>query len=842
MDARALLRRVAITLLATVGLSAPLCGPAWAAEPAPTIGEEYAIDVAGTSATLSAQLDPEGSDTTYRFEYGPTSSYGSSTPTKDAGSGSESVAVEAHAQELLASSTYHYRLVATNSGGAVEGPDKTFTTQEVGSQLTLLDGRQWEVVSPQEKHGAGIGPESYEGGVIQAREDGGALTYLATNPIDSEPEGSRAYEWSQVMAKRGSGGWSNRTINTSHEEAALPYSGVGPEYRFFSLDLSHSVIEQRAFMALAPGVTEPTPYLRDEAACEAKTSGCFTGLLTSEDTKPGASFGATRALAASSDLSHVVLTSVSPLTSDAPPEGVVGGLYEWSGGRLRFLSIEPSSEGGKAVNAALGWNDISVRNAVSHDGSRVVWQESCGSSCQGSLYMRDVAREETVRLNPEGSSTEFQDATADGSRVFLTASQSAEVNLYSCAIVELAGKLACDRSEVAKQVQRVLGISEDGKTVYFASDGALAAGAQPTRCGQEECNLYVAHFDGTEWTVRFIVALGVGDLRSWLGGSTAAKTTSRVSPNGRFLAFMSDRSLTGYDNRDAVSGEPDEEVFLYDDSAQTLTCASCNPTGARPHGIYAKGFGEWPLIDTTEIWTHRWLAGDIPGYHEIGISGPVSSQFRYLSDSGRLFFNATDALTPQDINGLADVYEYEPAGAGSCARSGGCVTLISSGNSREESAFLEASANGDDVFFLTSARLTPEDQDSAYDVYDAHVCSAGVPCLAPAVNPPPCDSGDSCKAPPTPQPPIFGQPASATFSGEGNVVTGTASVRHRSASTPAQRLARAMRSCRRAHRHSRRKLRVCERHARGKYGRTARTLTGGRVSRAAMNAYNGRGR
>ena len=43
----------------------------------------------------------------------------------------------------------------------------------------------------------------------------------------------------------------------------------------------------------------------------------------------------------------------------------------------------------------------------------------------------------------------------------------------------------------------------------------------------------------------------------------------------------------------------------------------------------------------------------------------VPYQQRYLSDDGRLFFNSFDSLVPQDTNGKADVYEYEPAGVGS---------------------------------------------------------------------------------------------------------------------------------------------------------------------------------
>ncbi len=87
-------------------------------------------------------------------------------------------------------------------------------------------------------------------------------------------------------------------------------------------------------------------------------------------------------------------------------------------------------------------------------------------------------------------------------------------------------------------------------------------------------------------------------------------------------------------------------------------------------------------------------------------------QPRYLSDSGRLFFDSPEALVPQDTDGVENVYEYEPAGIGSCtgvsgtfdAGVGGCVSLISSGTSSEESAFFDASVSGDDVFFLTTSQ------------------------------------------------------------------------------------------------------------------------------------------
>ena len=97
--------------------------------------------------------------------------------------------------------------------------------------------------------------------------------------------------------------------------------------------------------------------------------------------------------------------------------------------------------------------------------------------------------------------------------------------------------------------------------------------------------------------------------------------------------------------------------------------------------------------------------------------------------------------------------------------------LISSGTSSEESAFLDATESGGDVFFLTTAKLVPQDIDDAADVYDAHECTAQSPCIAAAAGAAAAvhDGSDSCKPAPTPQPSIFGAPASATFSGAGNV-------------------------------------------------------------------------
>ncbi|HWX09271.1 MAG TPA: hypothetical protein VNY33_04775 [Gaiellaceae bacterium] len=84
--------------------------------------------VTPTSATLNGTVDPSGRPTTWYFEYGTSTSYGTKTPVKDAGSGSGSTAVSAAVTGLKTARTYHFRIVATNDAGTSRGADQTFVT------------------------------------------------------------------------------------------------------------------------------------------------------------------------------------------------------------------------------------------------------------------------------------------------------------------------------------------------------------------------------------------------------------------------------------------------------------------------------------------------------------------------------------------------------------------------------------------------------------------------------------------------------------------------------------------------------------------------------------------
>jgi DNA-binding beta-propeller fold protein YncE len=827
----------------------------------PTVENESVSNISGNSATFGAEINPRGASTEYRFEYGPNESYGNSVPIPDGsiGGGFEVQSVGLHLQSLEPGVKYHFRVVANNAHGTTDGEGKTFNTQTAG-ELTLLDGRIWEMVSPPAKLGADIKPIG-EVGLVQASLDGDAITYGTSSPTEPESQGYTNGHM-QVLSRRAPGGWASQDIGLPHPQATGSSVGEGYEYRFFSEDLSLGLVQPFGTFDSTVSVeaSEQTPFLRSDylngnasEACLPSQMACYHPLVTGApgyaNVPSGTVFGEAQYGAgekpcnieaplicgpifvdASPDSKHVVISSPVALT---PGSG--GGLYEWNAGQLT-----PVPDIG----------EIGARHGISDDGSRII-------STDSEVTMRDVPKGETIQLataqgGTESGGGEFQTASADASRVFftdgnrLTADASGSRDLYECEMVEVAGKLTCKLTdltpagpggEAAGVLGDVLGASEDGSYVYFVAEGVLAAGAVQGTCGargREMCNLYVRH-DGV---TKLVAVLSGADANDW--ATTLNRLTARVSPDGQWLAFMSEQDLTGYSTRDALSGKLDEEVYLYDADSGTVVCASCDPTGARPLGVPYEDINDG-LVGGDRVWeSGQGIAANVPGWTPYQLDADLY-QSRYLSDSGRLFFNSSDALVPQDVNGAEDVYEYEPPGIGSCAststtyseRAHGCIDLISSGTSGEESAFLDASASGGDVFFLTAAKLSPQDYDTALDVYDAHECTSAVPCQpTPASAPPPCTTGDACKPSPTPQPTTFGAPASATFSGAGNIAAGssptsTPAVKAKSL-TRAQKLARALKACHRKRRKPRAK---CERQARARYAQSSHKVNTTKRSR-----------
>lgn len=617
----------------------------------------------------------------------------------------------------------------------------------------------------------------------------------------------------------------------------------------------------------------------------------YLALVTQLNTPGGAAFGgpsnggATHSeglefVGATPDLGHSVVALRNTSKGTA-------GLYEWGPGDEKALQPVSVLPGGTLVGvspelaqwAALGGSSgKDTRNAISDNGALVYW----GGVRQGkrNLYVRDTQTSETLQIDvlqpgasgQGGEEAQFQTASADGTRVFFTDTQrltpnskalSGAPDLYAFDLTAGAGPLSGTLTDLTPQAGAnveadpegagVLGASEDGSYVYFVANGALAPGAsrgycqhgasvEDTRPPGTTCNLYVRHFNGTEWTpTKLIAALSPQDVPDWgVSGKVGDLTfmTSRVSPNGRYLAFMSDRSLTGYDNEDVTSRQPgerlDEEVYEYDAESEGLVCASCNPSGERPAGVLDTGEasgeeGTGLVVDRPKIWARdnktvadSWLAGSVPGW-TAGNLGEAFYQSRYLSDTGRLFFNSPDHLVPAATGEKEKVYEYERDAQGDCHSEGGCVGLVSLGASSHESAFLDASANGNDAFFLTAAPLVASDVNSNFDIYDARVCGETCP-PPPGGSKAPCE--ETCQGSYTPAP---GSPAlaSATSSGSGNLVQQLQVLSSKASAPPkpltrAQLLAKAVKTCRTKYKKKKSKRVACEKQARRRYGSHAK--------------------
>ena len=786
--------------------------------------------------------------------------------------------VSAHITGLQPAATYHFRLVAKNSHGqGAPGEDRTFTTQGAGGPLALPDNRGWELVSPPDKQGALIKPIA-EVGVVQAAASGDAVTYLTNAPTEAQPQG--AANESQILSTRAPGSWSSRDIAIPHAGPTGAPLGEGPEFKFFDPELTLSALQPYGEFnpALSAEASESTAYLHSiSPSCG---SACYRPLVTGKagfaNVPTGTHFGeeehclpsgvsnsktvcGPRFRGATDDLTHVVLSLGPDSEAALTPGAAPGGLYEWSVGTLALVSVLPGP-GHEPTAGELGFEaSQAARHAISTDGSRIVWHTPLA------LYLRDSARGETVQLDRAEAACEaaaectsgggqFQIASADASRVFftdtsrLTKTSGAAENhpdLYECAVVVTAEKLTCELTDLSpvKGTESgdvrggVLGASEDGSYLYFVAKGVLSEtpNAQDKKATANRPNLYLRH--GT--TTTFITTLAAGDEHDFdeEAGQYSALLylqPTRASASGRFLELMSQAPLMGYDNRDRATGKPVAEVYLYDAASNQLRCASCEPTGVRPVGVEELKLetGSGGLVVGRAIWPQNALvAANVPGWTNEGGEGAGTAksryQPRYLNDEGRLFFNTADALVPQDSNGTQDVYEYEPPGVGDCTeasstfspRSGGCVSLISSGASSQESAFLDASESGNDVFFLTSARLSALDTDTSRDVYDAHVCTGASPCITyTPTQTSPCIDEASCKAPSPPQPSIFGAPASATFQGPGNPTSATPppAKPKTAAQIRAEHLKKALKACKKDKKKSKRQ--ACEKQARKRYG------------------------
>jgi hypothetical protein len=595
----------------------------------------------------------------------------------------------------------------------------------VGKSADLPRCRAYEQVTPVEK---GYGVFNGNPPFTFAARDGGAVAYSTSGPLPGSESGSISDVY---LSQRQAGEW--KLTPLIPPQTPIPGHTTFPFTQGFSEDLLHNALVT-ANPPLSPGA-DP-----DVANLYVRETGPEAWRLISTTQTPENYRWTLRFDGASKDFSHVVFDTYEPLLP-----GVTGpSVYENFNGELRNVAILPNGEPAPSA-IFVGQGSARGFHGVSDDGSRIYF-----ISTDGNIYVRKdatstVAIADSQRTVPDpnsplGSPATFWSATVDGNTAFFTTALAltndantgtdsegnptdAGANLYAFDLeTEKLTDLSVDSNPAdtaGADVLGVVGSADDGSSVYFVARGDLAGAAT-----SGSPNLYLWH----EGSVHFIATLAEGDTGNW--ASFLPEVTSEVTPDGSRLLLSSAARLTSYDNTDAVSGEPDTEVYLYSADEDRLACVSCRPEGVAP-------------TSSTSI---------APSHT---IINPTRYERRYITDDGnQVVFDTTEPLVSRDTNGQRDVYEFDDGG----------LHLLSTGSSEFESAFGDMSADGSDVFIETQERLLPSDVDGYADLYDVRVGGGFPEAPAPV---PPCAGGEcqrSASSPPSAS--FFGSNA---FAGPGNV-------------------------------------------------------------------------
>jgi hypothetical protein len=283
-------------------------------------------------------------------------------------------------------------------------------------------------------------------------------------------------------------------------------------------------------------------------------------------------------------------------------------------------------------------------------------------------------------------------------------------------------------------VSGVLGMSDDGDTVFFAAGGQLVA-SQPTAAGPK---IYRWRWNGGTPTLEYLATLHIdqdGFIWSYSGASQRTMI-ERVSADGAHLLVDTLVQLDPLADQDAS-----RDVYRWS-APSSWSCLSCQAPGTPSAG----GSNVWGL-------TMPEVADKTSGHLQDGVTHNVEPIRVASADGNRVFFTSMDRLTADDVNDAQDVYEWND----------GTLGLISGGTGGFASKLIGTTPTGNDVFFVSSDRLLGWDSDTLRDVYDARV-GGGFPEPLPPTGG--CE-GEACRGTGSSAPTGAGA-ATAVFEGPGN--------------------------------------------------------------------------
>ncbi len=510
-----------------------------------------------TEARLNGWIDPNGQPTTYRFEYGPDASYGTSLPAgpgTDTGSGASPVSVSRQLTGLQPGATYHYRVVAEYSGGSVASPDQTFSTRTAAEMSPPARGM--ELVSSPNKGNQSAG--TTEGKSFAP--DGSQAYWIVAGGAPGATTGSN----NLFLSTRSSEGWNSVSVTPPPAEQF----GKG-DYHYKLLDVSKS---RRQFLFFVDqGILASTPYALARVDLD-------RGSTVLQEFPSGNVDDEMKLVNGNADdLSHVIYPN--------PADGL---LYDYGSGTPKLVSVMPDgSTPSCGIAQPYGWHP-NQSNWVAADGSRAFFI-SAGDDCSSAprLYLRNLATETTVPVTaapdhgPLGDTILVKAAPDARRAVFvsetaLTADdENSSWDVYRYTEGAPLDCLTCDLGDAQVKLdnlsvkeQTVLA-SDDLSHVYFASEKQLLPGARP---GSE--NVYV----WANGQVRFVAA-------------TNFPRSADLTPDGSELLFeTNDASLTADDTGNSL------QLYLYDDDNRSMECVSCKRSGYSTVGVgdpyYPRSFAQ----------------------------------------------------------------------------------------------------------------------------------------------------------------------------------------------------------------------------------------------------------
>lgn len=526
-----------------------------------------------------------------------------------------------------------------------------------------------------------------------ATTDGNAVAFES---FASLGDPSHAIFSSAYVARRESDGWTTTSMQAKMADPN-PLLTDAQISAGFSVDLS------TAFMAAwNPFEAGDENQMMDIARVRDGVSAWVSPSLTLPDTD----FVDSNVAGASADGRRFVITSSKQMLAGVP--GGTEQLYLHGPDGVELASRLPNGLPSTGARLGNGRGMQSDERAISADGQTLFFTTTSGVA---QLYMRKGGVTKLISADPDGNpgtaASVYRAATEDGSRVLFSSTSrltdgapiGGGLYRYDVATDEL-------RLMVAGTITGVMQTSDDLSVAYVVSSAQLDPGQGTTNMPK----LFRVTDDGAH----YISAISAQDSYGWMRGQGG--NIGGVSADGSRLVFQTRTPLAG-----ANIAAPKIAVYRYDAPTDTLKCLSCPPDGSA-------------VVNGATLTS---------GSTGTSLDGADNASRAITADGRLAVFTSDDALLPEDQNDLSDVYGYDEGG----------LHLLSGGQPDGESQILDVTPDGSNVFFISTAKLAPEDTDQGYrDVYTARIGGGFPPVDRP------CTAG-TCErpdAPPTVFTPVIG--------------------------------------------------------------------------------------